>query len=112
MFTYYNKREWSVSKNHLYTLLVYRNNEPIGYGHIDVEGKNHWLGVCVYTSHQREGVGSYIIYNLLKYYKSKKIFPPIKLVVKNDNLSLVPYYKSFGFKKIREDEHNNVFMEF
>ena len=126
MFTYYNKRKWSVTENHIYTLLVYKNNEAIGYGHIDCEVKGHgskngksfqrktyWLGVCVYTSHQRQGVGSYIIYNLLNYFnKGNGFLPHINLVVKNDNLSLVPYYKSFGFKQIRKDEDKNVFMRF
>ena len=58
----------------------------------------YWLGVCVYDSYQRKGIGSYLIYNLLRYCK-KCLLKSVKLVVKNDNLSLIPYYKRFGFKK-------------
>ena len=111
MFTYYNKRPFSISKNHLYTILVSKNNKNIGYGHIDVEDGIFWLGVCVYNSYQRQGIGSYIIYNLLNYCV-KKSLKTVKLVVKYDNLSLVPYYESFGFQKIKEDANNNVFMKF
>ena len=54
MFTYYNKREWSVTENQIQTLLVYKNNEAIGYCHIDVEDK---VIVCKKTkgkSHKRK----------------------------------------------------------
>lgn len=43
-FRYYSVRPTSVIEDHLYTVLLITNKEPVGYGHLDPENSTVWLG--------------------------------------------------------------------
>ena len=47
-FRYFSSRLLSVISNHIITLLALDSQDvPLAYGHLDVENKVVWLGVCV-----------------------------------------------------------------
>ena len=51
-FRYFRNRNITCIKNHLITLIGTYNDEPIAYGHLDLENYV-WLGVCVLPVHQK-----------------------------------------------------------
>ena len=46
-FRYYDSRPLSVFKNHFVTYLLYSDNVPIAYGHLEYEKGSNWLGIAV-----------------------------------------------------------------
>lgn len=56
-FRYYNKRDFTVIKNHLVTYVIEENGNALAYGHLDKEGDLIWLGTCVIESAIGKGLG-------------------------------------------------------
>ena len=71
-------------------------NEPIAYGHLDKEGIDVWLGVCVKDSKRGLGLGKEMMSYLLNYAKLKKV-PKIRLSVDKENVNAIKMYNKFGF---------------
>jgi RimJ/RimL family protein N-acetyltransferase len=103
-FRYYQKRPFSIIKNHLVTLLLKENDKTIGYGHLDLENENVWLGIMVADNHVGKGVGTNIISELLKYHNGK-----INLSVDDDNYNAISLYKKFNFFEINK-QNNTIIM--
>jgi perosamine synthetase len=92
-FRYFQSRSPDVClRTHQLTVLVYDDNTPIAYGHVD----DHWIGVCVMPSHQRRGYGSSILDFLILYAKSIQL-PYLRLSVDKDNSGAFDLYRKKGF---------------
>lgn len=97
-FRYFDKRPFSVIKDHLVTLIGKDDNpkhegDPMCYGHLNAEG---WLGVCVSEYCRGEGYGKQMMEELIKRGKEFGL-EEIKLIVDTDNLVARSMYKRFGF---------------
>lgn len=95
-FTYYDKRNKEVIKNHIVTVVLHKEDEIIGYGHLDYEEKV-WLGICVLEKHTGQGYGKEIMNFLLKEAKNKKI-KQIYLSFYEGNNIAYELYKKYGFE--------------
>jgi len=103
-FRYFNVRPYDIIKNHIYTSLYYLNGECIGYGHLDKENNDVWLGIIVSDNNQSKGFGNFIIDDLLSKYDGF-----IKLSVDKTNIKGQNLYKNKNFIILKENE-NNIIM--
>ena len=104
-FRYYNTRKFDIIKNHLVTILYYRDNVCVGYGHLDKEENKVWLGIVVDEEHQNLGIGGLIMDDLLSKYKET-----IHLSVDKTNINAQKLYKKKLFTIIEENK-NHYIME-
>ena len=104
-FRYYNTRKFDIIKNHLVTILYYRDNVCVGYGHLDEEENKVWLGIVVDEEHQNLGIGGLIMDDLLSKYKGT-----IHLSVDRTNIKAQKLYKKKLFTII-EVNKNHYIME-
>lgn len=101
-FRYYNKRTFEVLENHIYTSLYFKDNECVGYGHLDKEEDKIWLGIAVNENKINLGIGSYIMDDLLNQYDGD-----IFLTVDINNL---PAIKLYNKKKFNILHKNNKYF--
>ena len=106
-FSYFEKRNLKVLENHLLTLLLFKNNEPVGYGHLDKEKETIWLGICIIEKELKKGYGKIIMKELLSFADKNKI--NLNLSVFKTNIAAYKLYQKFGFKIVKKDE-NNIYM--
>ena len=96
-FRYYEKRSIDVISNHLVTCVLMQNGEaPVGYGHLDKDGNDIWLGIAVNENHIGKGFGKLIISYLLDFAIKEKI-NLIKLTVDVNNQKAISLYEKVGF---------------
>ena len=103
-FRYYNSRPISVIKNHLVTLLLIDNENPIAYGHLDKENEDVWLGICVLSEYSRKGYGKKMMNELIIEAKELHL-SNIVLTVDKDNFSAINLYKKMNFFKVGESNN-------
>lgn len=97
-FRYFEKRPLKIIKNHLKTLLVYQQNTPVGYGHLDLENDVVWLGICVASKFKGLGIGKLIMNELI--HEGRKLdISEIKLSVDAANTKAEQLYQKFGFEE-------------
>lgn len=97
-FRYFSSRPLSVISNHMITLLgLDSRNEPLAYGHLDVEDGVVWLGVCVLPRYWGQGLGSSIVQRLLQEAIELQV-EQVMLSVDNDNAPAISLYTKQGFK--------------
>jgi hypothetical protein len=60
-FRYFKNRNFDSIKNHILTLLLYQNNDIIGYGHLDKEDNITWLGIMLGDKYVGNGLGGIIM---------------------------------------------------
>lgn len=99
-FRYFDKRPFSVIKEHLVTMIGKDDDpryegDPICYGHLNAEG---WLGICVSEFHRGEGLGKQMMSALIEQGKGLGL-AEIKLIVDTDNCRARGMYEKFGFVK-------------
>lgn len=100
-FRYFNTREPSVISNHLVTLLMLINEQPIAYGHLEKEGRNTWLGICVLPKKSKQGIGEEMMKALIG--KAKRLgLQSIELTVDKDNEAAIHLYIKMGFRLLQE----------
>ena len=102
-FRYYNSRTTESIRNHLTTLLMVENNEPVAYGHLDVEKEVIWLGICVLPQYYRKGYGLIMMNELIGFARKSNI-PKIYLTVDKHNTIAMNLYRKFNFRKESENE--------
>jgi ribosomal protein S18 acetylase RimI-like enzyme len=102
-FRYFNKREYDVINNHIYTALYFNNDNILGYGHLDKDNNTVWLGIMVSDKYRGLGIGKKIMTDLLNNYNGE-----ITLSVDKKNISAINLYKSKNFIKI--EENNNIII--
>lgn len=98
-FRYFKNRNLQIIKNHIVTLLLYIDNFPVGYGHIDLEKNIKWLGVMVADNFCGKGYGTKIINKLLTTVKGD-----IFLSVDKNNISAYNLYTKIGFKIVEDQD--------
>ena len=103
-FRYFDKREMSAIQNHLVTLLVIHDDIPVGYGHLDQENENTWLGISVNPDFQGQGIANTIMTELISDAKKNSI-KIIQLTVDKENITAQKLYEKFKFKKIELSEN-------
>lgn len=96
-FRYYNSRDTSIIKNHVFTFLLY-DDEFVGYGHLDKEDDKVWLGICVKEGCHGKGYGKKIMEKLVDYDGD------IYLSVDAINARAIRLYQLFQFKEIDRTE--------
>ena len=106
-FTYFNSRDVAVIENHILTVLLYKNEKPIGYGHLDEDEGVIWLGVCITGKEIGKGHGKKVMESLVDFADKKKL--SLKLSVSSNNLSAQKLYKHFNFVESSKI-HPNIFM--
>jgi len=99
-FRYYNKRDFSVINNHIYSALYYNEDNILGYGHLDTENDVVWLGIMVSDKYRGMGIGTTIMKDLIKHYDGD-----ILLSVDKDNTPAINIYKkrNFNIFEVRND---------
>lgn len=95
-FRYFNNRSLDCLKNHLVTIAIQLDNHFIGYGHLDYENGNIWLGLAVLPKFQSMGYGNYLLTVLLQQSKKRSI-SQIVLTVDKTNESAINLYHRFNF---------------
>lgn len=107
-FRYFKKRSFDALKNHAYTIIMTGGDNPIGYGHLDVEDGVNWLGIAVAEKYQGKGYGKLILNDLIL--QAKKMgFININLSVDKDNHTAILLYTKYGFSII-EDLSENIYL--
>lgn len=99
-FRYFKKRNFDVIKNHIKTILLINENKTIGYGHLDSENDNIWLGIIVCDECKGLGYGSLIMDKLIDNFNKDII-----LSVDKDNISAMNLYIKKGFYFLSEHEN-------
>ena len=102
-FRYFQKRELNVIMKHLVTLLYIDGDKTIGYGHLEKEGDNVWLGICVRERYQGKGYGRELMLELIEEARLKGI-NKIMLTVDKMNSKAVTLYEKMGFNKVNDGE--------
>tara|TARA_R100001163_G_C5068182_1_gene208100 strand:- start:4406 stop:4801 length:396 start_codon:yes stop_codon:yes gene_type:complete len=105
-FRYFNKRPFDCIEDHLFTVLIYEKDKPIGYGHLDPEGNVTWLGIYLSPNYRGKGYAKIIMGILLSHAKDN-----IQLTVDKNNTSAVSLYDNFGFV-ITDETETYYIMEF
>ena len=100
-FRYFDKRNLSVLKNHVETVILKVNKSFAGYGHLDKEGDIVWLGIVVLKEFQGMGFGAKIMNELIKKAIALNL-SFIKLSVDTKNLVARALYVKKGFRLIKE----------
>ncbi len=78
-----------------------KNDEPIGYAHIDEEDNRKWFGICIIKEYQNKGLGKKMmdyIFNL-ESIKDEEIY----LSVDKVNIGAIHLYKKYGFEIIKDN---------
>lgn len=96
-FRYFSSRPFTVLSNHLCTLLLFENDIPVGYAHLDRDGENIWLGICIAASKKGKGYGNMLMERLFFEAKQKGV-KVIQLSVDKVNLSAISLYEKYGFE--------------
>ncbi len=95
-FRYFKLRPLSCIQSHICTLLLYENNLPIGYGHLDHENGIVWLGICISQFHKGKGLGKLMMTELVENARLN-IVSRLQLTVDCDNVGAINLYHKFGF---------------
>ena len=106
-FRYYEKRGKEVLDNHLWTAVEIHQNESIAYGHLDKEGDNVWLGICVIEKYRGMGYGKKMMNSLILAAK-KLSLSDVVLGVDIDNAGAKVLYEKYGF--IEYDKNNKMYF--
>lgn len=109
-FRYFSTRTLSILNNHLTTILLYEDEKPAGYGHLDKDGETIWLGICVSENKERKGYGKLIMDRLIKEAQLRNI-SLINLSVDINNHSALKMYVKYGFKICNEIKPGIILME-
>ena len=110
-FRYFEKRTFDVLKNHIVTCMLFQDDLPVGYGHLDADGGRVWLGIAVAESYKGKGYGSSIMIFLLSKAKENNI-PTISLTVDTDNKIAINLYKNCGFNVVSLLNEKVYLMEY
>lgn len=104
-FRYFKKRDFNVIENHTLTVLLYSENNIIGYGHLDKDGEKTWLGIMLCDNCIGNGIGNIIMDKLIEQ-KKDNIF----LSVDKNNIVAKKLYIKKGFV-LSEEKENYIIMK-
>ena len=104
-FRYYSSRDYNVIENHMNSFLLYDGSFCVGYGHLDKEEDQVWLGICVKEKFQGLGYGKIIMSHLTNLYDES-----IMLSVDKKNKSAISLYEKYDFK-VKSEKQDSYIME-
>ena len=103
-FRYFDNRSIDVIKNHLATFMLLDEYDlALGYGHLDKENENVWLGICLLPEYKGMGYGNKMMEALIESAKIQKI-KSVLLTVDRGNFIAIKMYEKFYFRLIQEFE--------
>lgn len=109
-FRYYEKRNFDVIENHIYTIIgLDEFQNPISYGHLDIENNVVWLGICVKEKETGKGLGKAIIKELINYAVKINI-RKIRLSVDNLNKAAINLYLKMNFKLDKKEKKHSYYI--
>ncbi|QEC41047.1 GNAT family N-acetyltransferase [Pseudobacter ginsenosidimutans] len=100
-FRYYSKRPLTVVGQHLCTLLLMSDEQPVAYGHLDRENEKIWLGIAVAEGYTEKGLGRKMMDQLIGKARQNS-WSEIFLSVDKSNSAAIPLYQTYGFTIARE----------
>jgi len=109
-FRYFEKRPFSVLKDHIVTVIITNNGQPIGYGHLDKDNQTVWLGIAIAEGFKGQGLGTQLM-NFLISKAAENDIGTLHLTVDSDNIQAISLYKRFDFVVIRNINERSVLME-
>jgi ribosomal protein S18 acetylase RimI-like enzyme len=109
-FRYFKSRNIDVFNNHLQTILIYIDDAPVGYGHLDKDREDVWLGICVVEANKGNGIGKLIMRMLLDFAVDSNV-EKIKLTVDKTNDAAIKMYHKYGFTEVKEHKTDIILME-
>lgn len=109
LFRYFESRSFDVLENHITTLLIFEDNLPVCYGHLDQDSSKVWLGIAVAQDYKGKGYGSIMMNELIQHAKNNDI-QAIYLAVDTKNIVAKSLYEKHGFFTIKEND-DKVFMK-
>jgi len=101
-FRYFSKRDKSVLRNHLITLLFLVEDKPVCYGHLDQAEDKVWLGICVIASERGKGYGDKMMTELLDFADLQGL-SHVSLAVDSNNKTAKKLYEKHGFVQFTND---------
>ena len=110
-FTYYKNRGVSHLPAVAHTIIYLSNNKIIGYGHLDQEVNDLWLGIAVDTDARGVGLGAKIMQDLIEKYQKDFSDTDLILAVGISNSNALKLYKKFGFT-VSSRTSKNFFMKY
>jgi ribosomal protein S18 acetylase RimI-like enzyme len=109
-FRYFETRDESCLKNHIFNLMIYNDTTPIGYGHLDRDGAYIWLGVVIADSMHGKNLGQFILNHLICKAIELNI-TKIKLSVDSNNTKAIKLYLKNNFKPVNFINDNIIIYE-
>ena len=106
------KNKWKkVLSKSSFVYSVWDNNKLIGFGRIVEDGVMcMFYDICVNPKYQGQGIGIQIMKKLVKQVKNKK-YTSIGLFVWEKNIKAIPFYKKFGFKRVKTGMELTKYMK-
>jgi perosamine synthetase len=95
-FRYFDKRNPEVVHQHITSVVLQVEGEPVGYGHIETECDISWLGIAVAQGFKSRGWGKLIMRHLINSAIGNKI-EELNLRVDAGNAVAIKMYKTYGF---------------
>ncbi len=109
-FTYFNNRSLDVVKTHFYNVIIYYEDLPISYGHLDLDEKGIlWLGILVRDNYQGFGFGKRTMELLLDKFKLSS-HTTLNLCVNNQNIKAQKLYQFYNFRLVDIDDKNQYYQ--
>lgn len=109
-FRYFSSRPLTVIRNHVVTVLITFDDNPIGYGHLDRDGNNVWLGIALADEARGRGLGVKMMDYLIN--KAKNIeLSEVLLTVDKDNLQAIKLYHKCGFQTVKDMNERSLLMK-
>lgn len=108
-FRYFDKRPLQSIDQHLVTMIFLEEEIPFGYGHLDMENGNVWLGIAIADEFQGMGFGNLIMTELINYANTCGV-ENINLSVDKDNQSAISLYTKFDFAVVKEINERSLLM--
>jgi len=106
-FRYFKHRTVHVVVNHIFTFLLLRGEQAVGYGHLDKENDRVWLGIVVKKEYQGLGLSKEIMKILINKAIELNV-ATIYLAVDDDNKAK-KLYGNFGFTLKETFEHHSIY---
>lgn len=96
-FRYFKKRNLDTINSHLLSNLVFLDETPIAYFHLEKEEDLIWFGICVSKQYQSYGIGSLILNKVICFAKLNNI-TSLHLTVDCENVMAINLYIKYKFK--------------
>jgi ribosomal protein S18 acetylase RimI-like enzyme len=107
-FRYFSARPLSVVNHHLCTWLIEDDDQVEGYGHLDQDGGDVWLGVAITESSRGKGLGRAMMQRLVESADELGL-RAVRLSVDNSNTVAIRLYESFDFKLVVREERMSFY---